>query len=136
MTHYIPTIEEFHVGFEYEFKAYNGWIHRTTDVLDFTPTYANPDDLVVKLAEGRIRVKHLDKADWLSLGFEDGSKYGFTNMVYTDEDGEQGQVEFQESNRYTMIVNFDGFYVFQGFIKNKSELKKTLQQLQIPFNNE
>lgn len=69
---YIPTIEEFHVGFHYERlwdKPGNGWVSHI-----FNP-FAKPEstgleDLEYPLSHEEIRVKHLDHDDIVECGWE------------------------------------------------------------------
>jgi len=79
-----------------------------------------------------IRVKHLDKEDIESLGWEH-KLHGFS------EDGDTTFDKFQKRN-YFMIHEDDGFIIiwfenqssitsFRGTVRNKSELKKILKQI-------
>jgi len=61
--YYTPTIEEFHVGFEYELKTEGEWVSQTLDI----------DYSLNRVAGGlanNTRVKHLDQEDIESFGFE------------------------------------------------------------------
>ena len=126
--YYTPTLEEFHVGFEFEMDdTWGGWKKLTlTEELLKHP--------MVGLGSGnerapyyhKTRVKHLDKEDIASLGWV---KYG-NNFIIKGEDC------------YTLYPYKDGGYgimkvtwsLFQGNIKNKSELKKLMNQLGIIKN--
>lgn len=154
--YYIPTIEEFHIGFEYEMKErfgdgtvktqedYNNanWTKLTINSLNEivyinrTLTGINSNNL-----PSAIRVKCLDKEDIESLGF-----------ICTGEAGNGYEKEFQKFNDdntwYLLETSFDNevhieleidkedgrtinCILFIGTIKNKSELKTLLKQLRI-----
>lgn len=123
--YYTPSIEEFHVGFEYqglvdyyknEYKTFI--VENAYDLIKRMETYISQD-------MDWVRVKYLDKEDIESLGFEQQSlPYQFKKDWYK-------LVKRHEENQY--IIE-DGRYqdqIFVGVIKNKSELKKLLTQLGI-----
>ncbi len=126
--YYTPTIEEFHVGFEFEQKIGNSvstkdevWLK---SIFSFIP---NADKILEILSGDLIRVKLLDREDIESLGwiqrdydtFDFGSNIAFefipeeTSYIYTYGGGK----------------NLDT--IFKGTIKNKSELQKLMVQLNI-----
>ncbi len=148
--YYTPTIEEFYVGFECELK------NSSDEPFEWEPfKIISVDDAEIRnskmdwsfydtqnaIADKSIRVKYLDQKDIESLGW----KY----IVPIDS-------EFTIDNYYTFIINIPepnkttilfklrmigdildiwsddtGTHYFNGNIKNKSELKKLMQQLQI-----
>ena len=118
--YYTPKIEEFHVGFEYEYQKHTDkWINSTIDrgcLDDGFDTYC------------KFRVKYLDKDDIESLGFiakyKDREK---ENMYYMDP---AISLWFVEHMSLIRLVAPNGRN-FTGIIKNKSELKKLLIQLSI-----
>lgn len=143
--YYIPKIDEFCVGFEYEeleiVPAYNPKWGFKLKTSTFTEKHMGSlylsYNLTEDLKEGKIRVKYLDKKDIESFQF-----------VYVKDTG--SEMEFQmiidDHNFYTISVNFFDslpsvtieleahYYVhtlFQGNIKNRLELKKLLNQLKI-----
>jgi len=61
--YYTPTIEEFHVGFEYEVLAGNEWVNTKIHVENIN---LNMDRVINHIET--CRVKHLDKSDIESLG--------------------------------------------------------------------
>jgi hypothetical protein len=153
--YYTPSIEDFHVGFEYqefidghtyninhisgnefqvltEPKTSKFWNKERADwqSLDIIYDDWEHDNNTFKDC---YRVKYLDKEDIESLGwkqfedkenifdyFEDGLKY-------------QGyQIHIQYNNQDILIFNKTTYMcIFDGTIKNKSELKKLMQQLHI-----
>jgi len=152
MSYYTPSIEEFYVGFEYEqmFKIEESiipeevgqpmWVRQTCKKDDFNKV-TNP--IMAKY----LRVKHLDKSDIVSLGWEfvNGLK-GLTeyyssqyiNRIY-EEDGYMYWEVFLKYNvdlkRVTITANISDGSVeekfFEGSCRNKSELSKIMKFLNI-----
>ena len=121
--YYLPSIKEFHVGFEYEISNYmlagtlrirpkKEWfkeVFNTSSVykLDFIEHVLEVGD------EKIVRVKYLDKADIESLNVKDYNiilNSGFVDI-------------WRKYDSYPMVRSIR--------IKNKSELKKLLQWLSI-----
>lgn len=130
--YYTPRIEEFHVGFQYESldSGNNTWNSvLLTDKIMLQNlvfplqnkqqgflSYINDE-----LNKNNIRVKYLDKEDIESFGFIQTIK----DQYYKDD--------FElliDDDLFIQIIKDDSF-MFQGTIKNKSELKKLLIQLGI-----
>lgn len=131
--YYTPTIEEFHVGFEYEAKErFTDGTVKTKDEFDNAKWVKSVADAGLMYIEraltGKnndnglcgIRVKFLDKEDIESFGWEKfGNNFRKENL-------------FLLFNLDKSVVIIDGNYPkFSGKIKNKSELKKLMQQLGI-----
>lgn len=131
--YYTPTIEEFHVGFEYEYNnsaelISGSWVPTSLLVDECSGTFAELDgdeDL-----SKRFRVKYLDQEDCKSLGFKEilwdnGSGY-FTFKNYT-------LGVYLTGLFCTISQNDNGNTImrFSGDVKNKSELKKLMLQLEI-----
>lgn len=132
--YYTPSIEEFHVGFEYELQVdiWNGltgermWSLVQMDHLD-RPTSPS-------------RVKYLDREDIENLGW----KYiGKAVDVWFEK---EGSFDMGSWNTYKIKMHYglndhrlsviaydtgDEYRIFSGIIKNKSEFKKLMQQLNI-----
>lgn len=124
--YYTPSIEEFHVGFEYEYlehfgKDFGKW---NKYKVEHNSSLFHLSNL---LASCSIRVKYLDKEDIESLGFEFGeySKGRFKNET----------IElFNKFSTVWVIHAIGSDYrdkLFEGNIKNLSELKVLLKQLGI-----
>ena len=126
--YYTPEIEEFHIGFEYEYEDINesgsttSWYKTVVKenecyIIDQHLKYS--DDL-------NLRVKYLDKEDIESLGFK------FKTDLYVKDN-----LTLQVHKDSITIKYYDNFNnewrtrVEQIVIKNKSELVKLLKQLQI-----
>ena len=117
--YYTPKIEEFHVGFECEYQNIENAVWGLFK-------HPNLDSLPLDHELECIRVKYLDREDIESLGFN------------TEDNGEcyNLQIGFDlygiypwESNKIHIIKDMKT--LFEGIIKNKSELKKLLIQLSI-----
>lgn len=133
--YYIPELEEFHHGFEYERwlnsaytpEKYNKEIFEFVDKDDIWD-----DDVTNMLAYSYsggdgLRVKYLDREDIESLGWDtddNGQCYNKTSgfTLY-------GLYPWEDINEYKITIEMDT--VFLGIIKNKSELIKLLKQLNI-----
>ena len=114
--YYTPTIEEFHIGFEYRLIGENNTrIFSTNCTIDTT------------LSE----VKYLDKLDIESLGFI-GQE---ANSVYFKKDNIRLVHWLNDPIRVTSIYKIysavEKEKIFDGTIKNISELKVLLKQLNI-----
>jgi hypothetical protein len=138
--YYTPSIEEFHVGFEYEShqdpRTDDGWEKSILGRQDFKYVMREDNDV-------DYRVKYLDREDIESLGWEidktrlDGEtqlKFYKDNkcLYYRKENHEIGIFTIDPSkNDYYSRYNVDPTRVHIIIIKNKSELKKLLKQLGI-----
>lgn len=129
---YTPDISEFHVGFEYEeinitYHDYNisdeNWYYMAC--------YANDmdiEDIDNQLNCGNIRVKYLDKKDIEELGWKKDSYNAIINTFTKDK----YVLELNSNNRIIIIDNQFGEEIhFNGYIKNKSELKKIMKMIGI-----
>ena len=144
--YYTPSLEEFHVGFEFE------WVKPDRTETIKLECLNNIGFLWgITIPEG-VRVKYLDREDIESLGFEyDGKSCldetwekeesivdTWSYYVDTTEDKEkyyslysQGKLCYITYTAYQNSVGSTVEQVFKGTIKNKSELKKVLKMLNI-----
>jgi hypothetical protein len=141
---YYPKIEEFHVGFEFEsnyvlFKKGNKsdvWNKHilTQDELWFWDSWKN--DAV----DTEFRVKYLDKEDIESLGWklsniDDINLYELTVKKFEQYGTMTFVLHIVPKFQNRIVIYFkniiNGSVLFRGDIKNKSELKKLMQQLNI-----
>jgi len=156
--YYTPSIEEFHVGFEFE--ALNDadwyWTESTTGWKAVTLNiYNNLSPFGFINLEGAIqkewiRVKFLDKEDLESLGWkpehiphysaENEFIYGF--CIYVDEKVSYSLHALPEVRENVLVIYKSTIYnehsgnrkqnnIFVGTIKNKSELKRLMGWLRI-----
>lgn len=140
--YYTPSIEEFHVGFSYELRQADKWYPTIFLANECLCDFVNTDGY---------RVKYLDKEDIESLGFRDNC---VENMVpregvpshtyfYLVEKQSENEVVlldlifYPNSKQVTLVrqVRAGGKIkendIFKGVIKNKSELRKLMEQINI-----
>lgn len=134
--YYVPEPEELHIGFEYEVNCfigtdtdmYYGYVNNTKNnqwcQFVFPDKFTGYD--LDKLFKNKIRVKYLDIDDIESLGWEQQfeGEYSFSKIGY--------RLFYDYEVKHMTILHYhSGDYLFIGIIKNKSELKKLLTQLNI-----
>lgn len=153
--YYTPTLDEFHVGFEYELLSTNNqWVKETFHQSHFGLMVDTSDggerlfEHCLKGYDVKIRVKYIDKVDIESLGwkyngrlFEINSvpKYATWTMLINENRKAQKEGMYISNNiAYDQLLitfyhpdNSRGEFVFYGFIKNKSELRRLMKQLGI-----
>lgn len=137
--YYVPAIEEFHVGFEFEYQEieYAQWI-KDSFILNWSREDSSIDHY---LDFGNIRVKYLDREDIESFGFKFNNESDVFNQSYysliTDFKGQRRMIKFthgiNDTDNYisTHVVGCADSTIFLGKIKNKSEFRRILQQLLI-----
>ncbi len=145
--YYTPSIEEFYVGFQFEYLDKNKWIE-TNNFVDSLTEWDTESTYTVKsmIQDGEIRVKYLDKEDIESCGWVliNEIKSPFTNKVLdrymiNKEHGFNTGITWYlnqldnnwsiESNSYSSYGSNKQNMEFN--IKNKSELQKLMKQLGI-----
>lgn len=120
--YYTPELEEFHVGFEYEMRVENEWFYRNV-----IPQW---DGLKSMIKENSIRVKYLDREDIESFGFKQDHNHNDVRFGYNDGSARIEHTPYQ--NRVQIYQWGREEDTVSGItIKNKSELKKLLKQLDI-----
>ena len=128
--YYTPDISEFHVGFECEFfnrmqnKTWESIICDVDDVSIAYDAYEHGSDEWGDSMEKTFRIKYLDKEGIESLGFN----YNKSDEVYVNKNGLVLDQHI-DGNISIFDAQYDWVNVIK--IKNKSELKKLLQQLGI-----
>jgi hypothetical protein len=136
--YYTPDISEFHVGFEFEIKNREDvWTKVSYPFLGHSAKDLFENSKI-------IRVKHLDRSDIESLGWE--YDYGVeSSKGFTGWDKfrlERYEIMLYHNNIVQIrsgvpkkgeitLPEYNGHSIFQGTIKNKSELKRILKQLGI-----
>ena len=120
--YYTPEIEEFHVGFEYE------WVKPDRTETIKLECLNNIGFLWgITIPEG-VRVKYLDQEDIESLGF----KQSKTDKYWYDSKCGRYWVHKESIDDWRWIISDEQSEVsFAGTIKNKSELKRVLKMLNI-----
>lgn len=122
--YYTPKMSDFHLGFEFEEKIAEDIWHPRTFLFKWFK-----EDIILKLLDkNKIRVKHLDREDIESLKWKYISKYEYkkekTNHLFNYE-------LYISKNNQIIYINHGQRTLFEGAIKNKSELKKIMQMLNI-----
>lgn len=142
---YVPSIEEFYVGFECEVMVITATSAKESKSSwqkvifgDLTSPYGR---LVIgqllktkSLDERLFRVKYLDKADVEELGWK-------FERIYINAKGEEIAIFHTLDKLYYLYCTFEDHFfaidkeekmsMFIGTIKNKSEAKKVMQWLNI-----
>jgi hypothetical protein len=153
--YYTPEIKEFYAGFEYEiyesisFSDQNKkWVK---NILTQGQMCQNLNHLYYVDNKDKFRVKYLDKEDIESLGFNNNDIRlenhikPKTHLYKIKEDGTAFTIQWYwhmlRNERENLIRIFKGTLhkypyqeIFRGDIKNKSELKILLKQLNIDEN--
>lgn len=159
--YYTPKIEEFHVGFEYEYRykssspntsfSINGnkidyttwseWINHILTPGDLTPGFdgetSDQDPFNINTGINQeLRVKYLDIEDCVSLGW-DRSMDEPDEWCWSHKGDMDIQLYFDDKTRallqgvgVTIFAN-ESMPAFSGRVKNKSELKRLMEQLGI-----
>ena len=134
--YYTPTIEEFHVGFEYSILTEDPTIYDTR-IVETTLGLYNTIRLVEE-KYGAISVKYLDVDDIKSCGFtfDEGTSKQYSII---NKDNDKYSIYFDCLDRTDIIRDGIGIIIyndiseelFRGYIKNKSEFKLLIKQLNI-----
>tara|TARA_R110000822_G_scaffold67329_1_gene164012 strand:+ start:3367 stop:3774 length:408 start_codon:yes stop_codon:yes gene_type:complete len=129
--YYTPTIEEFHVGFEFEFETgIEGWKKFIIKNDRIDATLRN-----LETFKTQFRVKYLDGEDIESFGFKEDEKVkGFFNYKPNEDfDRDRYWLQFDMNNGkiWIRISDEQSEVDFSGFLKNKSEFSRLLKQLSI-----
>lgn len=129
--YYTPSIEEFYIGFEFE---------RRKDLLDSSSEWVEDrltlnnfglDEIQRGITQKYIRVKYLEEIDIEILGFKFVNFHkGFEEdyFEYSNKDSDYIAWNPKHKKIYSKGLPFSG-------IRNKSELKKLLKQLNINYEN-
>jgi len=119
--YYTPSIEEFHVGFEYEI-SYDGETYQSKVVDDSDELHR----IKTAIESLWVRVKHLDREDIKSLGW----KYVPATKTFEliDLAGYEWELIFIPQ---TLSVDIDLYKgnPFSGTIRNKSELATIMRMI-------
>lgn len=149
--YYTPEISEFYIGFEYEHltgfeKEFKPWIYDLTSACNIIERESiSHNGEIVKMfipaiqaciEEKQCRVKYLDQEDIESLGWKSAGGYlNIKNFELSTGNAEkntkenQWKLQLKEDNK--IIIEQYRWMRFFGTIKNKSELIKLMQQLDI-----
>ena len=122
--YYTPTKEEFHIGFEYEYYG-----DRAPNNSRWHPKVLRDKYIIPQIT----RVKYLDKDDIESLKFVHIGSLWFENkeLDCRIRKWKGTELDIYHSWSKNDDKHTDHCKVFRGSIKNKSELKVLLKQLNI-----
>jgi len=156
--YYTPEIEEFYVGFEYEWD--DSMISQSLAIREPAQWHKSifwgeetkeTFSIINRSIEvGDVRVKHLDKADIEELGFTEGTGhysqierelfYNDYQPFYLQKDHCTYLIDYYENRDMKLIISIynnqtmslgERHHLFNGTVKNKSELKKLLKMLNV-----
>jgi hypothetical protein len=127
--YYTPEIEDFSVDLECQVKYNEVWkdrkIRHGEDLCEIVSRYTTNKESV--------RVKYLDEQDILDCSFEKLS--GDSNKITFKSINSSAGIYFYPDDRRKVLVYIDIYdyegCIFDGYIKNKTELIKLLKQLGI-----
>lgn len=137
--YYIPNIEEFHIGFEYEGLERDGSFSKRIYGKEkiFNNYIDNFSNLELYINTNQIRVKYLDKEDIESLGFKLIINSIADNYLFqlNLEDNKLVHLIYYKKAKLIFISKGDNESQYcdwktlynKGFIKNKSKLKELLK---------
>ena len=132
--YYVPEIEEFHVGFEYEYKKSKGVWEKEKIETSISSEHglcvSIPSEEMYGFKSVNLRVKNLDREDIESLGWmqRDYDTFDFK----TKKEGLGYALAFNpEFSTFIYQTGYKNGTIFQGTIKNKNELKRLMKQLNI-----
>ena len=134
---YIPAIEEFRVGFRYEvYEQVSGnvklanvgvpavydWVKRTFELENF--------ELIESIIDSeKVRVKVLDEADIVELGWENQQ---YKDCLFYKIPNTKHKMIYNDKVNYVQInFGLDFILSFKGFIRNYNELKDVMRMLEI-----
>jgi hypothetical protein len=135
--YYTPDISEFHFGFEYEMKEEN---NEGLEIWTKGSPIENIGEVLRVLIKcGCIRVKYLDKEDIAEAGWKLCKDYSDQYVFQKDiNDNDFFELELDKDTLElhieiwrTLNMTGNANTIFRGQIKNKSQLKKLMQQLNI-----
>ncbi len=129
--YYTPSIEEFHVGFEYESEEdprLGHWEKQVVNENTLLKYFSDKSDV-------EHRVKYLDREDIESYGFKfvrETSKFSVF-CLKTEARSEYLFLTYYLDSRQILLLNGEDFNdnitYFDGIVKNKSEFKRILKQI-------
>lgn len=143
--YYTPDLEEFHIGFEYEFLEHHGspdeqWVVKKLQVINDYENDPYLGDTLVALEHydniflrNAWRVKYLNIEDLESLGWKCLTEFpnGFNAGLFL-KGKYRAAISFDtKSIDIVDTTRIDHNTLFQGYIKNKSEFKRLMKLLNI-----
>lgn len=137
--YYIPSIEEFHTGFEYELQVPEKrmWSKEVFHMNENHINFVRFVDIQDEHTHNKVRVKHLDHDDISACGWQDGCDINSQRITY--HNGSRLLIFYPETKRVVITCPIGQgvrevgqevplYNVFDGSIKNKSELQRIMKQ--------
>lgn len=136
--YYIPEIEEFHIGFEFE-QAYRDPEFEKKVITDRDCLYWTLNEIASE-KDSEVRVKYLDNEDIKKLGWKpDGNDAEGDEKFYIFKDNISYYLH-HDYNQTILITMYEDRkskgQLFYGECNNKTELKKLMKQLNIQNGNQ
>jgi hypothetical protein len=135
--YYTPEIEEFHVGFEFEYNDPDTQSSFEKQIFNWQWADIVYDDHEHELENFHqlYRVKYLDEEDIENLGFIKSKAFLQHGIkTYELEDIRLYYHSTVNSNfKFIELIKKKSSYIITGIIKNKSEFKKLLKQINISY---
>lgn len=130
--YYTPTVEEFHIGFEFEYLTLRDGA--ATWIADTYGKVVTSSYLLRQVMKTGVRVKHLDKEDIESLGWEyQGDDRDGRNLSFYEKGkfilNDYRPYEYEDIKIYVSRIHAQT--LFNGIIRNKSELKRIMAMIGI-----
>lgn len=147
--YYVPQIEEFHIGFEFEFLEKGGPLLREEDRYEkWVSEIADSDWLEIVSTDwedapeeyhNRVRVKYLNREDIESFGFILNAQDWYDELTVNIKPDVYGykiwklRCQHRPDTKWfklEALFEDDAWYtLFEGMVKNKSELRKLLNSI-------
>lgn len=126
--YYLPKIEEFHIGFEYEVRQQKMQYGKCVYGNEWETIECEGNMFLqyIDISSGNIRVKYLDSSDIESLGFKVEKDDEYAGEYYFSKENSIIGKFLTEDKKYN-IEMFSTYFI----VKNKSEFKKLLMQLDL-----
>lgn len=126
--YYTPAIEEFCIGFEFEYYWNEKWERTKLEINDCIYGEYDNHYSFGQIVQNKIktRVKYFDKEDIESLGFKYTTFRKMNVWTYSDFN-----LYFNERDELVIWNKNGSIIIFKGTVKNKSEFKIILRQVGI-----
>ena len=138
--YYIPTINEFHIGFNYEQKKSGKWQPLTLDAKGLFKIGMIENWLI----SNKIRVKRLTGEDIVNMSFSFNSTNNIRNWYILEGNFETPGTPYKITKYVLMhdpgqhYLHIEGFFgntsegvLFEGHVNNINEFQKILKQINI-----
>ncbi len=142
--YYTPTIEEFHLGFEYEEQVDGTWIERIVreSIMYIDNTQKQFKGIAFSIEKNPVRVKYLNREDIESCGWKQSGLNDDTLFIRKNDRDFVFNINYGRPIIQELFIKDRGdgiempdhsktITMFIGQIKNKSELQRIMKQLNI-----